>query len=236
MTDAEFLIPWILIPQLAHMWTCWKSSPSGWCNDVCSCLVLGQVWEDQNRMINRYSAAVEVWITWSGLGVCRAAVPQWLTHDLREGKKLQTFWMKSLETMRFHTERSEFLPQQNSVITVVLDTIINVNLRKSPVQMFSCTFVNLCCGESLFPRLGFISLLAVFLKVLVTLIISTLYDCVLHIIHSLNRLKSQPFFIESFFDQKFLIFKTFHNPRSMRTLDAIVLQRSPSSQSCRQLA
>lgn len=148
--------------QPAHVWTCWKSSCSRWCSDVCRCLVLGQVWEDRNRIINRWRAAVEVWIRWSGLGVCCATVLQWLTHDLCDGKELQTFWMKSLETMRFQPERSELLPQQGSVITVVLETIINVNLSKSPVQMLSCTLVHLCCGESLFPILGFISLLAAF--------------------------------------------------------------------------
>lgn len=35
--------------------------------------------------------------------------------------------------MRFDSERSEVLSQQASVITVVLNTIINVNLSENPV-------------------------------------------------------------------------------------------------------
>lgn len=75
-----------------------------------------------------------------GLGDRSTAVMQRLT---QKGNKLQTFWVMTLETMMFHPERSEFLTQQDSAITVVLETNINVNPSQSLVQTLCDAFVTL---------------------------------------------------------------------------------------------
>lgn len=208
------------------------------CSGVGRCLVLGQSWEDRNRMINRWGATVEVLDnairTWSLSHRCSTVINPWS----QRGEELHTVWMKSLETMSFHPERSELLTQQDSVITVVLETIINVNLFKGPVQTLFRPCVHHCCG------LYFLFLLLndFFLKVLVALMISGLYcKCVINFLNDRHHILVR-WYHYVFIHQKFLYFKNhstipgeWEHQRSSGVFLAgvIVILHLPSSQSYR---